>query len=127
MINEESATAQPDVEAQMKAGLKAIDESIDELKTTMEKALMGNPPRNGCLEDVNAKIAYYLITTGRAPAYCDVGLTVFYDVYDWHVRNRQPIRISRIAEQRMAIQYKFTQLVLRWELAPLYVGTPFDL
>lgn len=127
MISVETATAQPDVEAQMRAGLKAIEESIDQLKTDMERALMGNPPRDGCLESVNAKIAYYVTTTGKAPAYCDVGLTVFYDVYDWHVRNRQPIRISRIAEQRMAIQYKFTQLVVRWELAGLYVGIPFDL
>ena len=128
MISVEAAAAQPDaVEAQMRAGLTAIEESVDELKVAIERALMGNPLRNTCLEHVNTKVAYYTTTTGKAPSYCDVGLTVFFDVYDWHVRHRQPIQISRIAEERMAIQYKFTQLVVRWELDSSYVGTPYDL
>lgn len=51
---------------------------------------------------------------------------MFHDVYDWHVRQQQQIQITRIAEQRLAIQFMFTQLVLRWENGSNYVGTPFD-
>ena len=36
---------------------------------------------------------------------------------------QQQINISRIAEQRMAIQFMFTQLVLRWENESNYIGT----
>ena len=51
---------------------------------------------------------------------------MFYDVYGWHVRNQQQINISRIGEQRMAIQFMFTQLVLRIENESNYIGTPYD-
>ena len=60
--------------------------------------------------------------SGKFPEYCDIGLDVFFDVYDWHVRHQQQIQISRIADQRMAIQFMFTQLILRWENAENYIG-----
>ena len=41
----------------------------------------------------------------------EIGVDVFYDVYDWHVRHQQQIQITRIAEQRLAIQFMFTQLI----------------
>lgn len=71
-------------------------------------------------------IEKYTKTSGKFPEYCDIGLGVFHDIYDWHARNQQQIQIARIADQRPAIQFMFTQLVLRWENDVNYVGTPFD-
>lgn len=119
------AAQQPDPQT-LKEGLAEVEKSIDELKTTMEKCLVGNSMDYGNLGTVKAKCMEYAKTTGRFPEYCDIGLAVFYDVYDWHVRQQQQIQISRIADQRMAIQFMFTQLILRWEQQPTYVGTPFD-
>ncbi len=51
---------------------------------------------------------------------------MFFDVYDWHVRMQQQIQISRLADQRMAIQFMFTQLILRWENAESYVSQAYD-
>ena len=51
---------------------------------------------------------------------------MFYTIYDWHVKHQQQINIIRVGEQRMAIQYMFTQLILRWEQDPAYIGIPFD-
>jgi hypothetical protein len=56
----------------------------------------------------------------------EIGVDVFYEVYDWHVRHQQQIQITRIAEQRFAIQWMFTQLILRYEQDPKYLGIPFD-
>ena len=120
-----AAAQQPDPQT-LKEGLAGVEKSIDELKTTMEKCLVGNSMDYGSLGAVKAKCMEYAKTTGRFPEFCDIGLGVFYDVYDWHVRQQQQIQISRIAEQRMAIQFMFTQLILRWEQQPGYVGTPFD-
>ena len=124
--NVEAAAAQGVDGQTMKEALKGVEESIDELKATMEKCLAGNSMDYGGVGAVKAKLQEYAKTTGRFPEYCDIGLGVFYDVYDWHVRQQQQIQISRIAEQRMAIQFMFTQLVLRWENQASYVGTPFD-
>ena len=122
----EAAAAQG-IDAQtMKEALKGVEESIDELKASLEKCLAGNSMSYSGVGAVRAKIQEYTRTTGRFPEYCDIGLDIFYDVYDWHVRQQQQIQISRIADQRMAIQFMFTQLVLRWENPPGYVGTPFD-
>ena len=124
--NVEAAAVQA-VDAQaIREGLKDVEDAINELKTTMEKCLVGNSMDYGTIGAVKSKIMEYAKTTGRFPEYCDIGLAVFYDVYDWHVRQQQQIQISRIADQRTAIQFMFTQLILRWENQPAYVGTPFD-
>ena len=56
----------------------------------------------------------------------EIGTSLFYDVYDWHVRHAQQIQIIRLADQRFAIQFMFTQLIVRWEQDANYLGTPFD-
>ena len=63
--------------------------------------------------------------SGKFPDYCDIGLDVFYDIYDWHVRQGQQINITRMSDQRIAILFMFTQLILRWENETTYVGTPY--
>ena len=80
----------------------------------------------GNVGQVKSAIEKYAKTGGKFPEYCEVGLSVFYDVYDWHVRHQQQIQITRIADQRLAIQFMFTQLILRWENVETYVGTPYD-
>lgn len=110
----------------LKEGLAQVEKSIDEMKATMERCLLGNSMDYGGVGLVKAKLQEYVKVTGRFPEYCDIGLGIFYDVYDWHVRQQQQIQISRIADQRMAIQFMFTQLIVRWENPLTFVGTPFD-
>ena len=110
----------------LKTGMAEVEKGIDELKATVERCLLGNSMDYGGVGAVKAKLQEYVKVTGRFPEYCDIGLGIFYDVYDWHVRQQQQIQISRIADQRMAIQFMFTQLIVRWENPLTFVGTPFD-
>ena len=110
----------------LKTGMAEVEKGIDELKATVERCLLGNSMDYGGVGAVKAKVQEYVKVTGRFPEYCDIGLGIFYDVYDWHVRQQQQIQISRIADQRMAIQFMFTQLIVRWENPLTFVGTPFD-
>lgn len=80
----------------------------------------------GTVGTVKSRIEQYAKTGGKFPDFCEIGLAVFHDVYDWHVRNQQQITITRVVEQRLAIQFMFTQLILRWENDTNYVGAPFD-
>jgi hypothetical protein len=68
----------------------------------------------------------HIRSAGKFPDFLEIGVDVFYQVYDWHVRHNQQIQITRVAEQRFAIQWMFTQLILRWEQDPKYIGVPFD-
>jgi hypothetical protein len=110
----------------LRDGLNKLDTSVDEFKASVDQGLRGNSMNFGNVGQVKTVIQKYMKAGGRFPEYCDIGLDVFYDVYDWHVRHQQQIQITRMADQRMAIQFMFTQLVLRWENDDRFVGTPYD-
>ena len=106
--------------------MKSLEDKVNEMKVSIEQGLCGNSMNYGNVGQVKSVILKYAKVSGKFPDWCEVGLDVFYDVYDWHVRHQQQIQISRIADQRLAIQFMFTQLILRWENVETYVGTPYD-
>ena len=106
--------------------LKDIDETLGEIKTSIDQGLRGNSMTFGNVGQLRAVIEKYSRAAGKFPEYCEVGLGVFYDVYDWHIRHQQQVQITRIAEQRFMIQFMFTQLLVRWENDLNYIGVPYD-
>lgn len=80
----------------------------------------------GFLGEIRGRFTTHLRAAGRFPEFMEIGIDPFYEVYDWHVRHQQQIQITRIADQRFAIQWMFTQLILRYEQDPKYLGIPFD-
>ena len=64
-------------------------------------------------------------SAGMGVPYRELDPAVFTDVYDWHVRYQQPIEVSRV-DNRTAIRFMFTWLILRPEQADGYVGIPYD-
>lgn len=110
----------------LREGFRTLDTSVDEFKNTMEGSLRGNSMNFGGVALIKNELMRYLKQSGKFPEYCDIGVAIFFDVYDWHVRQQQQIQISRLADQRMSIQFMFTQLVLRWENAESYVGQAYD-
>lgn len=111
--------------AALQAGLSAINKTLLDLRASLERTMMPDLSQ-GLISDVRVALNTHLKSTGRFPEFLEVGTSVFYAVYDWHVKHMQPIQIIRLAENRMAIQFMFTQLVLRWENVDRYIGTPYD-
>ena len=105
-----SAETQDQSDIILRDGLGKLDISIDEFKGTVESSLRGNSMNFGGVALVKNELMRYLKQSGKFPQYCDIGVSVFFDVYDWHVRHQQQIQISRMADQRMSIQFMFTQL-----------------
>ena len=68
----------------------------------------------------------YLRTTGKFPDFIEVGTNVWYAIYDWHVRFRQPITIGRDATGRYTLPVTHTTVVLRPEQTPAFIGPPYD-
>ncbi|HWI20028.1 MAG TPA: hypothetical protein VNT81_19885 [Vicinamibacterales bacterium] len=109
----------------LRAGFKSLENRFSELQGAVEQGLRGNSMNYGGVGQVKAVIEKYSRASGKFPDYCDIGLSIFYDVYDWHVRNQQQISMQRVSE-RIAIQFMFTQLIVRFEADSNFVGTPFD-
>lgn len=122
---EGAETQDADVQA-LREGFRILENKLGALQTSLEQSMRGSSMAYGNVGQVRSAIERYAKTGGKFPEFCDIGLAVFHDIYDWHVRNQQQIQITRIADQRMAIQFMFTQLVLRWENDANYIGTPFD-
>jgi hypothetical protein len=78
------------------------------------------------IESVRAQQRVFLKANGKYPDFIEVGLSVWEDVYDWHVRVQQPLSVSRLTDGRYALAFMFTQLVLRHEMAANYVGPGYD-
>ncbi len=107
-------------------GLANLTSELNELNRLVTQGMVAPSLSVGLVGNVKSRIELYLKTSGKFPEFCDVGTSVFFEVYDWHVRHQQQIQITRMADQRMMIQFLFTQLILRWENESTYIGTPFD-
>ena len=121
-----AAETQDQSDVILKQGLSSLDTSIDEFKNRVDEGLRGNSMNSGGVALVKNELQRYLKQSGKFPEYVDIGVSIFFDVYDWHVRNQQQIQISRLADQRMSIQFMFTQLILRWENAETYISQAYD-
>ena len=78
------------------------------------------------LNPVRDPIRTYLRTTGKYPDYIEVGIDVWQQVYEWHVRYQQPPTIGRNPEGRYTIMLMGTMLIQRVDVQVNYVGIPFD-
>jgi hypothetical protein len=89
--------------------------------------------RTGCragecatIEQIRAQQRVFLKANNRYPDYLDVGVGAWEDVYDWHVRFAQQLNITRTPDGRYAMMFMFTNLVLRPEMSPTYIGLGSD-
>ena len=113
-------------DAGVRQGLQDIKTELEEIKSHLHSGLVASTLSVGLIGQVNERIQKFLRSAGKFPEFCDIGTAVFYDVYDWHVKHRQQINVTRLADQRLMIQFMFPQLVVRWENDANYVGAPFD-
>lgn len=129
MLGTLAGTPEEAVAAQDEGTARAVGQVTDALRninTTLDSGLVGPNVAFGFLSDIRARYTTHIRSAGKFPDFLEIGVDVFYQVYDWHVRHNQQIQITRVAEQRFAIQWMFTQLIVRWEQDPKYIGVPFD-
>jgi len=110
----------------LRASLQDIKTQIEELKGHVFSGLVANSMSIGRVGLVKDRLELYLKSSGKFPEFCDIGTGVFFDIYDWHVKHQQQIQITRLADQRLMIQFMFTQLILRWENDSNYISAPYD-
>jgi hypothetical protein len=99
--------------------------AIDRLRTTFERQ---SAPATAAasIGQIRQQQRVFIRANQKYPDYIEVGLGVWEDVYDWHVRYQQPITATRLADGRYTLSFMFTNLILRPDQAFEFVGFGFD-
>jgi hypothetical protein len=77
------------------------------------------------IAEVRLRQVAFLRAEGRFPDFIDVGIDVWMGVYDWHVKHGLPAPVGRDANNRYTITLLATTLVLRPDMVPNLIGTPY--
>ena len=78
------------------------------------------------IAELRQRQAAFLRAEGKFPDFIDVGIDVWMGVYDWHVKHHLPMTLGRDASNRYTIQLLATTLVLRPDMVPTLIGTPYE-
>jgi hypothetical protein len=107
-------------------GQREIARQIQSVDTTLTSALLTSAVGHGVITRLRADMEVFLRANQKFPDYMEVGVGVFYEIYDWHIKYDQPIVINRVWDGRYALQFMFTNLVLRPDQDRNFIGVPFD-
>jgi hypothetical protein len=104
---------------------EAAASAVDRLRASIERqATPGTVSPS--IAAVRQQQRTYVRAHDKYPDFIEVGLNVWEDVYDWHVRYQMPITAARLADGRYVLGFMFTSLILRPDQALDYVGFGFD-
>jgi hypothetical protein len=68
----------------------------------------------------------FLKSNQKFPDFMEVGIEVWENVYDWHVRHQLPLTMTRSSDGRYIMTVMFTTLILRPDQGSTYIGFGFD-
>jgi hypothetical protein len=118
----------PDEAAAAGQSSQASDRAIEEVGQAVQ-AIRTELSRQASfweLAAVREQTRTFLRANGKFPDYIEVGTDIWQQVYDWHVRFQQPISIGRTPEGRYSLLLLATNVVMRTDLPPGFVGVPYD-
>ena len=101
---------------------EAAARAIENLRASLERQLAISPE----LERIREQQRVFLKANHKFPDFIEIGIDVWENVYDWHVRHQQPLTATRTADGRYVMTVMFTMLILRPEQVSNYVGYGFD-
>jgi hypothetical protein len=105
--------------------LRGILRELQEMREAFDGALRRNSLTVGALVPIRRAFEQFLRANTKYPDYCEIGIGIFTELYDWHVKYQQTIEVQRV-EGRMAIRFMFTWMLLRTEQDLNFVGIPYD-
>jgi hypothetical protein len=113
--------------SEQRDGSEAAAAAVDKLREVIEQqsnaCALG---ACGTVATIRTQQKTFLRANRKYPDFIDAGTDAFEAVYDWHVKNRQEIRTSRLPDGRYGIMFMFTTIVLREDQQPPFVGWGYD-
>lgn len=120
------SAAAPEEQQADRDGQREIARSITTVEQTLRNAYLTSSLSHGFVVKLRNYMEQHFRASSKFPDFMDIGLAVFMDLYDWHVKNRQQLVVTRGVDGRYNMQFMFTTLVLRGEQDPNYIGIPYD-
>jgi hypothetical protein len=114
----QSAAAQSEA---IERGMRDMAQAVEELRKMLDAQHSFSE-----IAGIRQRQTEHLRTSGKLPDAMEVGSQVWWNVYDWHIRHQQPATIGRDAGGRYTIVLVQTTLILRPEMAPGFIGQPYD-
>jgi hypothetical protein len=109
-----------------RAGQREIARAVNEVEQVLRDVHLTSSLSHGFAEGLRKEMMQFFRGNHKFPEFIDIGIGVFMDIYDWHVKNRQQLVVTRGIDGRYNMQFMFTTLVLRGEQDPKYIGVPYD-
>ena len=100
----------------------AVARAVENLRAALVRTLAVSPE----LDRIREQQRVFLKSNQKFPDFLEVGIDVWENVYDWHVRHQQPIAATRTADGRYVMTVMFTTLILRPDQVNGYIGYGFD-
>jgi hypothetical protein len=107
-------------------GDQLVADAIDKLRSEIVKAQECGLGPCSPIATIRTQQNNFLKANQKFPDFIDVGVDVWQGVYDWHVKNAQPINATRLPDGRYGLAYMFTTLVLRPDHTPNAVSFGYD-
>lgn len=110
-------------------GEQASDRAVADIRTAIDdlrKAIV-QPRSFSEIAAVRDQQRTFLRASGKFPDFIDVGINVWFAIYDWHILWQQPVTVTRDAAGRYLLPLVATTVVLRPDLLGDFIGTPYDL
>lgn len=108
------------------SALTRIGTQLEGMERALDLGYTKNTLAFGTVGRVRELFTQFTRANFKFPDYCEIGLGVFYDLYDWHVKHGQELRFAQF-QNRLTLRFMFTQMILRPEQDPAYIGDPYDL
>ena len=116
----------PAAAVEQERGDQAIAEAIDKLREEIVNTQECTLGSCNAVATIRTQQNVFIKANQKFPDYIDAGIEAWEAVYDWHVKNRQPITTTRLPDGRYGIAFMFTTVVLRYENTPNFIGFGYD-
>ena len=104
------------------AALKALSAEVQGIRSL----LTANPVSTPTVTALRDRQRQFYRLNQRFPECIDVGIRIFEQMQDWHIRNLRPLNINRTGDGRWQMEFILSVLVLKHELPENEIGQPYD-
>ena len=93
------ASAEPAPQDDATKVANAIHALQSAVETPLRSAFQSNSLAQGSyIPQLRTAFSTFLRSSNKWPDYCEVGMSVFYDIYDWHVKHRLVPEVVRVLD-----------------------------
>jgi hypothetical protein len=105
------------------------ERDLDQVLTEVQgirSLLTANPVSAPAVTTLRDRQRQFFRLNQRFPECIDVGIRIWEQMQDWHIRNLRPLNINRAGDGRWQMDFIMSVIVLKHELPETEIGQPYD-